>query len=209
MNPEAIMTVTISRPFNQKIRIAALRVIFACVLPLVIFTRTGWGMIGGMALETLGILAIFVAILGRFWAILYIGGRKNAVLMQEGPYSICRHPLYLFSTIGVTGFGLMLGSVALALCLGGTAFFILSMTAAQEERFLSETFKGRFGLYAAQVPRMLPAWRLFRTSERVTVDIGTLSRNAADALVFISLIPLAEFFRWIAALHIFPSIALF
>ncbi|RJE78493.1 isoprenylcysteine carboxylmethyltransferase family protein [Paracoccus sp. JM45] len=203
------MTVAISRPFNQKIRIAALRVIFASLLPLVIFTRTGWGMTGGMALETVGILAIFVAILGRFWAILYIGGRKNAVLMQEGPYSICRHPLYLFSTIGVTGFGLMLGSVTLALCLGGTAFFIMSMTAAREERFLSETFGGRFCLYAAQVPRMLPAWRLFRTSERVTVDVGTLSRNAADALVFISLIPLAELFRWIAALQIFPSIALF
>ncbi|MFJ1292630.1 isoprenylcysteine carboxylmethyltransferase family protein [Paracoccus yeei] len=203
------MTATISRPFNQKIRIAALRLVFATLLPLVAFTETRWGVAGGMALETLGILAIFVAVLGRFWAILYIGGRKNAAVMQDGPYSICRHPLYLFSTVGVVGLGLMLGSLTLAAILGGTAWIILSLTAAREEQFLRATFGRRYDAYAARVPRMWPAWHLFRTENRITVDIGTLSRNTADALVFVALIPLAELTKWVEALHMVPSISLF
>jgi protein-S-isoprenylcysteine O-methyltransferase Ste14 len=203
------MTVAISRPFNQKIRISALRLVFAVLLPLVVFTQTGWGATGGMALETVGILGIFVAVLGRFWAILYIGGRKNATVMQDGPYSICRHPLYLFSTIGVVAFGLMLGSLTLAMILGGAAWIILSLTAAREERFLRQTFGARYEDYVARVPRMLPAWHLFQTETRITVDIGTLSRNTADALVFVALVPLAELLKWIEALHAFPSVPLF
>ncbi len=29
----------------------------------------------------------------RFWATLYLGGRKDAVVVDTGPYSLCRHPL--------------------------------------------------------------------------------------------------------------------
>jgi dTDP-4-dehydrorhamnose 3,5-epimerase len=49
--------------------------------------------------------------------------------MQEGPYSICRHPLYLFSTIGAAGFGLLLDSLTLTVVFGLGAFAILSLTA--------------------------------------------------------------------------------
>ena len=160
-------------------------------------------------METLGILAALSAILGRFWAILYIGGRKNAVLMQEGPYSICRHPLYLFSTIGVVGFGLMLESLALAAALGGIAFLILSLTATQEERFLREAFGASYDAYMQNVPRMLPTLRLYHTSSRITFDTRTLTRNAADALVFIALIPLAELLKWVEGLHVVRSVILF
>ncbi|PYE82468.1 methyltransferase family protein [Pseudoroseicyclus aestuarii] len=188
------MTATIARPFNQKIRILALRLAFLGLLPLTLFTRPAIS--GGAAdlLETAGILAILLAVLGRFWAILYIGGRKNRTLLREGPYSICRHPLYLFSTIGATGFGLMLESVTLAAVMGGAAFVILSLTASREERFLRAAFAG-YADYAREVPRMLPALRLFHTPACLTVDTGTLAGNAADALVFVTLIPLAELLR--------------
>src|SRR5690348_8154731 len=40
----------------------------------------------------------------RFWATLYVGGRKEEQLIMEGPYSICRHPLYLGSLLlGASG----------------------------------------------------------------------------------------------------------
>lgn len=202
------MTATISRPFNQKLRIAALRVVFLSLLPLILFTRPAWT--GGAAdlLETAGILAILLAVLGRFWAILYIGGRKNRTVLRDGPYSVCRHPLYLFSTIGAAGFGLMLQSVTLAVVLGGIAFAILSLTALREERFLRDAFPD-YATYACKVPRMLPALHLFRTPTHLTVDTGTLTRNAADALVFASLIPTAELLRWMEALHLVRTIPLF
>jgi protein-S-isoprenylcysteine O-methyltransferase Ste14 len=33
----------------------------------------------------------------RFWATLYLGGRKGSSVIAEGPYSVCRNPLYLGS----------------------------------------------------------------------------------------------------------------
>lgn len=208
MNPDLSGAMTPAEPFNQKIRIAALRIVFAALLPLTLFTHTAWnGAVAGL-LQTAGILAILCAVLGRFWAILYIGGRKNKVVLRDGPYSICRHPLYLFSTIGVVGFGLMLQSLTLAMALGGAAFLILSLTAAREERFLRDAF-GDYGAYAREVPRMFPAPHLFHTPGRLTVDTHSLTRNAADALVFIALIPLAELLRWAGGLHLLPSVALF
>src|ERR1700759_4235786 len=41
----------------------------------------------------------------RFWATLYIGGRKPDVVVDEGPYSVCRNPLYLGSLLIAVGAG--------------------------------------------------------------------------------------------------------
>lgn len=197
------------RPFRQSIRIAALRLCFILLLPALVMTRSAWAASPVQALlQTGGTLLIVTAVLGRFWAILYIGGRKNAAVMRDGPYSMCRHPLYLFSTIGVTGFGLMLGSIVLAVGLGGLAWIILSATASREERFLRHRFGPEYAAYARQVPRMLPAPHLFRTPARISCDTGTLARNAADALVFLALIPLGAVLHGVQAAAILPSLAL-
>ena len=108
-------------PANQQLRIAILRGAFVLLLPLITFTSSAWS---GLPLAQAllfqdGIFLVIAAVLGRFWAILYIGGRKNQMIMLDGPYSICRHPLYLFSTVGAVGFGLMLGSVVLMAVIGG------------------------------------------------------------------------------------------
>ena len=53
--------------------------------------------------ESLMLLACFMAgigAFGRIWCSLYIAGYKNNVLVIEGPYSMCRNPLYFFSFIG-------------------------------------------------------------------------------------------------------------
>ena len=180
-------------PANQPLRVNILRLAFLLLLPLILFTGSGWA--GNRAmfdlLVLLGILTVFAAVLGRFWSILYIGGRKNQTVMQDGPYSICRHPLYLFSTLGATGLGLMLGSISVAVIIGTVAFVILNATAANEERFLRNTFGPAYVEYAARVPRIAPKFSLFRTEPDVTFNIATLRENFFDALVFIGFIPLA------------------
>lgn len=143
------MTTAYTKPFNQKIRIAALRLVFAALLLVVALGGSRWNAMPGVSglMETLGIFGIMVAVLGRFWAILYIGGRKNAAVTQDGPYSICRHPLYLFSAIGTLGFGLMMGSLFSALLLAAVTFLILSLTAEREE-----AYRGRVSCKRKRLP---------------------------------------------------------
>lgn len=200
------VTVTVT-PANQRRRIATLRIAMLICLPAIFFTRPG-APVTGLPLdivESVGILLIISGVLGRFWSILYIGGHKNAQVMQDGPYSICRHPLYLFSTTAVLGFGMMLGSVIVTIALTGAVFAILSNIAAKEERFLRGTFGRDYETYAARVPRILPAPRQFRTAPTVTFDVTTLKRNLRDALVFLSLIPLGELMEHFKELNAWPT----
>src|SRR6185503_11217281 len=50
-------------------------------------------------IEWIGMVFIGLCVVGRIWCSLYIGGRKNFELIQDGPYSLVRNPLYLFSVI--------------------------------------------------------------------------------------------------------------
>ena len=128
-------------PANQRLRLNVLRLAFVAALLPMLWGYTRWAEGPAAILHLAGTLCVFAAVLGRFWAILYIGGRKNADVMRDGPYSLCRHPLYLFSTLGVVGFGLLLQSLTLAIGFGGAALLVLSHTARAEERFL----RGKFG----------------------------------------------------------------
>lgn len=201
------MTVAFDRPFNQKIRINGLRLCGFAILPLVLFTASGWGGLGQALLHGAGTFCIVLAVLGRFWAILYIGGRKNREVMRDGPYSLCRHPLYLFSSIGAAGFGLSLGSLTLTALIGGVVFAIMFLTAAREEAFLHHGFGPHYDDYAAQVPRMVPTGR-FHSPAKVSFDTDALMRNAADALVVLSLIPLAAAINWLHSAELLQAVRL-
>lgn len=183
------------RPLVQRFRILTLRALFVLAAVPVLWGVPIWHGAAGAVLTTAGIFCVFAAVLGRFWSILYIGGRKDAEVMQDGPYSVARHPLYLFSTLGVVGFGLLLQSVTLALLMGGTVGLVLWLTARHEERSLTRSFGAAYADYARRVPRMLPRPALFATPRRISVDTDTLRTNAADALVFLSTIPVAAAIR--------------
>lgn len=202
------MTATRTTPVNQAIRVNILRTAFLAALPLVIFSRSAWPEPVFEILEALGLALVITAVLGRFWAILYIGGHKNRTVMQDGPYSICRHPLYLFSTLGVLGLGMMLGSVVMTAFLGGMTFLILSTTARKEEAFLRGTFGPAYDDYAARVPMILPRLSGFRTEESVMFSVGHLRQNLMDALVFLAFIPLAELLEYLKEMHLYPTFSL-
>lgn len=188
-----------------------LRAVGFVMLPLIFFSRPGLDLPEFYidVLENFGILLVIGGVLGRFWSILYIGSRKNEMVMRDGPYSICRHPLYLFSTMAVLGFGFMLGSLILTLLMTGSVFYVLSDIAKKEEKFLRSEFGPAYDDYAASTPRILPRFKQFSTPRVVTFDVGTLRRNFFDALVFLSLIPIGEMTEFFKDANSWPTFPLY
>ncbi|GGL66579.1 methyltransferase family protein [Wenxinia marina] len=204
------MTKPAARPVNQKARIGVLRAVFVLLLPILVFTRPVWDLESPLVetMEQVGIYCVIFAVLGRFWSILYSGGAKNRRVVREGPYSMARHPLYFFSTLGVAGLGLMSGSVLLALALTATVGGILAITARLEEEYLRRSFGAAYEEYAAEVPMILPNLRLFRTPERIEVTLRPLYGNFFDALVFLAFIPVSETLEWLKDDSVYPTVAI-
>jgi protein-S-isoprenylcysteine O-methyltransferase Ste14 len=188
------MTILAIEPFDQKIRIGALRLGAALLVPLLVLTPPCFPA-DGLAVEAMklaGAALILACVLGRLWAILYIGRHKNRGVMTDGPYSITRNPLYFFSTLGAFGFGLMFCKLSLALLLGSVVLLILYLTARREQGFLEAQFGADYASYAVRVPMFLPRPGLFATETAVTFSPRAVGRNLRDALVFLAAIPLAD-----------------
>lgn len=98
------MSKNIVLPADQEKRIRVLRFMSLLIIPMALLTHPVLGGYTGEVLEQIGMILIVLGVIGRFWATLYIGGHKNKDVITDGPYSICRHPLYLFSSIAVLGF---------------------------------------------------------------------------------------------------------
>jgi protein-S-isoprenylcysteine O-methyltransferase Ste14 len=143
-------------------------------------------------IELVGIYFIFIGIVGRTWCTLYIGGRKKETIVQNGPYSIVRNPLYVFSLFGAAGIGAQSGSLAI------TAFVTLAVASIfyslvkKEERFLHETFGAAYQRYALATPRFIPDFRLWRDVDELEVKPALVRKTFADAVLFMLAIPLAD-----------------
>jgi len=199
------------RPVNQKLRIDILRLLFLLLLPLLLLVRPVMPEAGfaGVVIDQIGIQLVIIAVLGRFWAILYSGGNKNRRVVQDGPYAICRHPLYLFSTIGVAGFGLMVGSLLLTLLITVLTGAVLAATARGEESYLRSLFGPDYDVYASRVPMIWPDLTQFQSSKEITVRVQALRVNFQDAIVFLSFIPIAALLQGLKHAGYVPTFPLF
>ena len=155
-------------------------------------------------IEWAGVVLIVTCILGRTWTSLYIGGRKIEQLVQNGPYSVCRNPLYFFSILGAAGVGAQVGTVTLALLCAAIAFAVFSVVVRQEERLLGERYGEAFAEYRRNVPRFLPNLRLWRDEPTLTIRQPRVVRTFADALLFLLSVPLAELFEALQESGILP-----
>jgi protein-S-isoprenylcysteine O-methyltransferase Ste14 len=183
-----------STPVNQKLRIYILRAVFILILPLILFVQPKFaiGTFEHEVVEAIGILFLLAGVFGRFWSILYVGAVKNQTVMTDGPYSMTRNPLYVFSTIAMTGIGLMLGAAFFAILIGGATFAILYVTAKKEAGFLLHEFGDDYRAYAERVPFFWPNPRLYRTAADVSFNARSLRNNLFDALGFLVAIPIVE-----------------
>lgn len=154
--------------------------------------------------EAFGGAAILVAILGRTWCTLYIGGRKSAEIVRGGPYSVTRNPLYVFSTIGAAGIGAMTGSVTIAAVFALITYLAFRSVALVEENYLKRAFGQPYLDYMKEVPRFFPRLRLFRESEMLTVRPQLIYRTFTDGLLFLAAYPFFELVEHLQDAGILP-----
>jgi steroid 5-alpha reductase family enzyme len=132
-----------------------------------------------------GFIFAGIGAMGRLWCSQYIAGYKDVVLVMDGPYSISRNPLYLFSFIGGCGVGLCTGSLFLTLIILIGFAIIYPITINNEEKKLSEKFAGVFNEYMTIVPCFFPKFSLYREPQEYLIKPRIFRKVIIDSMYFI------------------------
>lgn len=144
-------------------------------------------------LEYLGFSFLIIAGLGRVWCLIYIAGRKDHELCQEGPYSLCRNPLYLFSFIGVLGICLALQSLLLTVIMACIFNVYYTYVIRSEEARLSLLFGEEYLDYRRSTPRLMPAFSGYRQGQpNIRISTPALERGLREVFWFFAAIVMID-----------------
>lgn len=187
--------------WSPRYRIWLSRAIAVAFLVVLLIAAEGWQLVHPVfehSLRWIGWVLVALGLLGRCWCASYIGGYKNDRLIMDGPYSLCRNPLYFCSFIG--GLGLMFItetlSMPLAFCVVYLTYYAQVIRA--EERNLATLHGEAFHRYMNQVPRFWPSSEYYQEPKSYSVSAKHLRRNLSEGIWFIVLGGGIEF---IEALH--------
>lgn len=179
---------------------------------VLLFVRSFWApeRLVHESLEWVGIGLIGLAILGRVWSSMYLGGRKKQVVVRTGPYSIVRNPLYVFSVIGAAGVGLCTGSVLVAFLFAFATWLVFDGVIRREERYLTEHLGTPYLDYLASTPRWIPSFSKWTSTETLEVRPNLMWRTLRDAIWFFAAFPMlealeqAQIHHWLPVLILLP-----
>jgi protein-S-isoprenylcysteine O-methyltransferase Ste14 len=124
----------------------------------------------------IGCLMAAVGFFGRLWCLSYIAGRKKKVLVTAGPYSLCRHPLYLFSLIGGVGLGFCTQTFTIPLLFLFAFAVYYPFAIRGEEEFLASIFP-EYEEYKKRVPAFFPRWSNFVEADVLQVNACSFRRE--------------------------------
>ena len=158
------------------------------------------------ALFLLGAVLVGIASLGRLWCSVYIAGYKTDHLVTQGPYSMCRNPLYFFSLLGALGVGFASESflIPVIILIGFAAYYPLVIKS--EEAELAKLHKNEFEMYFKKVPRFFPKISYLTEPEEYIVNPVVFKRHMFSALWFIWLLGILEIIEELHELKVLPTI---
>ena len=157
-------------------------------------TRNGWMSFRAatIGLLTIGTVCAWLGAWLRTWGTAYLGGAvvqgpamQGAGMVADGPYRHLRNPLYLGTWVHTFALALLMpasGAVFAIVAIGGLQVLLIR----GEERFLAAKLGEPYALYAARVPRLLPALR--GASDTALARGGARARWAQAVL--------AEIYMW-------------
>lgn len=171
------------------------RVIGATFIVLLVLAESPHSPLLDLTVKISGILLISAGVLGRVWCALYIAGRKNTELCIDGPYSLCRNPLYLFSFLGAVGFAFAAGALPLGLALVPVFWGYHHFVIQSEETRLRSLFGAAYADYCARVPRLLPLPGLYWSRSHLTINPHVMLRALSEVAWFLVALAVSEIIR--------------
>ncbi|HPS56010.1 MAG TPA: isoprenylcysteine carboxylmethyltransferase family protein [Sedimentisphaerales bacterium] len=143
------------------------------------------------SMESVGYLFLLTGLIIRIWCSLYIGNRKSKEVVDQGPYSISRNPLYIGSFFLAIGVGLCFENWLLLLFVSAIIVPVHIITAKTEETNLELKFGEQYRMYKQRVPRFWPRFSNYNSPDIIEVNVNSIRRIAMDT-VSILLLPQIE-----------------
>jgi protein-S-isoprenylcysteine O-methyltransferase Ste14 len=170
-----------------KSRLYVSRLFAVVILLLVLFTGQSFpdGSVPDLSFEMTGLFLLTVCSMGRLWALMYIGGNKSKEIITDGPYSVVRHPLYLFSLIGAIGIGL--ASENLLVLAAIIIFYAIyyPFTILAEEKKLENRFGQMYLDYKRITPMFIPKPSLYKGPQFYVVNANDFVKEFISGMWFI------------------------
>ena len=142
---------------------------------------------GSLLAQSAGFVLVAAAVLWRLWTTLFIAGRKDEELVCDGPFALCRHPLYLGSIVGAAGIGLTTLSLSLTIALPVAIAAIAFLAARREDALLLAAHGNAWREYADSVPAFRPGGSARRAPGTITVPVRIYRKAFLDAASFLGL----------------------
>jgi len=102
----------------------------------------------------MGLLSLVAGLALRSWAAGIL--LKGKALTTIGPYGMCRHPLYLGTTLIVTGIAIIFPGFINSLPALAALALIFGLTIRREEQRMANKYGTAWDAYAARTPRIVP-----------------------------------------------------
>jgi protein-S-isoprenylcysteine O-methyltransferase Ste14 len=135
------------------------------------FPLDSWGQFG---CQCAGWLLFLAGATMRWWATLYLGGRKSKELITEGPYSVSRNPIYIGTFALTLAIGVLSQSVAFSLAVLVVSAVYVILTVSLEESELRAEHGEQFQAYCERVPRFIPKPDLYHSPGTISVRASGL-----------------------------------
>jgi protein-S-isoprenylcysteine O-methyltransferase Ste14 len=193
----------------EKMRIYLSQIFAVLLVVLICVSKSSWEYnepLISVVLFFLGIVLVGIASLGRLWCSVYIAGYKTDHLITQGPYSMCRNPLYFFSLIGALGVGFASETFLIPLIISIGFLLYYPFVINSEEAELAKLHKKEFEMYLKKLPRFIPKISYLTEPEEYIVKPIIFKKHMFSALWFIWFVGILEIIEELHELQVLPTI---
>ena len=197
------------RSKSEKYRLLLSRIAVAISVFFLCITQSYWETKNAkvtFALFLIGTILVAIASLGRMWCSLYIAGYKNKRLVTEGPYSLCRNPLYFFSAVGGVGVGCTTETFTFPVVFIVLFALYYPLVIKGEEKRLKQIYGVEFEEYIKRVPAFFPSVSTFFEPENYNVKPVVFRRHIFSALWFVWIVGILELIEGMREIGVFLSL---